>query len=50
MFQAAARVIAELSSADAPSIRNGVLFPGLKHLRDISKEVAVRVCEVAERE
>ncbi|KAG0264170.1 Malic enzyme [Mortierella polycephala] len=45
MFMETAITIANMASED--QLKSGILFPGVSALREISKEVAVRVCEVA---
>ncbi|KAG0305760.1 Malic enzyme [Dissophora globulifera] len=45
MFMETAITIANMASED--QLKNGVLFPGVSSLREVSKEVAAKVCEVA---
>ncbi|KAI9021721.1 hypothetical protein CLU79DRAFT_752934 [Phycomyces nitens] len=45
MFLEAAKVIAEMATED--ELKQGILFPSVNNLRDVSHKVATRVCEVA---
>jgi malate dehydrogenase (oxaloacetate-decarboxylating)(NADP+) len=45
MFMETAITIANMASED--QLKSGVLFPGVGSLREVSKEVAVKVCEIA---
>ncbi|KAG0266501.1 Malic enzyme [Actinomortierella ambigua] len=45
MFMETAITIANMASED--QLKSGVLFPGVADLREVSKSVAVKVCEVA---
>ncbi|KAF8961696.1 Malic enzyme [Entomortierella lignicola] len=48
MFLETAITIANMASED--QLKEGILFPGVGELRQVSKEVAARVCEVAHDE
>ncbi|KAF9580688.1 Malic enzyme [Lunasporangiospora selenospora] len=45
MFMETAVTIANMASEE--QLKSGVLFPGVGDLREVSKEVAIKVCEVA---
>ncbi|KAI9239281.1 MAG: hypothetical protein BYD32DRAFT_411688 [Podila humilis] len=45
MFMETAITIANMATED--QLKQGILFPGMSELRNVSKEVATRVCEVA---
>ncbi|KAI1316380.1 Malic enzyme [Mortierella claussenii] len=45
MFMETAVTIANMASEE--QLKNGILFPGVGALREVSKEVAAKVCEVA---
>ncbi|KAL1922278.1 uncharacterized protein VTP21DRAFT_9817 [Calcarisporiella thermophila] len=45
MFQEAAKTIASIATES--ELKRGVLFPGVKYLREVATEVATRVVEVA---
>ncbi|KAF9169767.1 Malic enzyme [Mortierella sp. AD011] len=48
MFMETAITIANMASED--QLKQGILFPGVGALRQVSKEVATRVCEIAHDE
>ncbi|KAI9250714.1 hypothetical protein BY458DRAFT_524364 [Sporodiniella umbellata] len=48
MFLETAKTIADLASPS--QLKEGILFPGVTHLREVAKEVGTRVCEVAYEE
>lgn len=48
MFLETARVIADLASPS--QLKEGVLFPGVRHLRSVALAVGTRICEVAYEE
>lgn len=48
MFLEAARTIADMASPS--QLKEGILFPGVSHLRDVALAVGTRVCEVAYEE
>ena len=48
MFLEAARTIADMASP--AQLKEGILFPGVKQLRDVALAVGTRVCEVAYEE
>ncbi|CDH56834.1 malic enzyme [Lichtheimia corymbifera JMRC:FSU:9682] len=45
MFLETARVIADMATPS--QLKEGILYPGVTHLREVSRKVATRVCEVA---
>ncbi|KAG1169551.1 hypothetical protein G6F70_008289 [Rhizopus microsporus] len=45
MFLETAKTIADM--ATPAQLKEGILFPGVKHLREVAKTVGTRVCEVA---
>jgi malate dehydrogenase (oxaloacetate-decarboxylating)(NADP+) len=45
MFLEAARTIADMASPE--QLKQGVLFPGVAHLREVALNVGTKVCEVA---
>lgn len=45
MFLETARTIADMASEH--QLKQGVLFPGVSHLREVARKVGTRVCEVA---
>lgn len=45
MFLETAKTIAELATPE--QLKEGILFPGVSHLRDVALAVGTRVCEVA---
>lgn len=48
MFLETARAIADMATPS--QLKEGILFPGVKHLREVAMNVATTVCEVAYRE
>ncbi|KAI8374359.1 uncharacterized protein BYT42DRAFT_576084 [Radiomyces spectabilis] len=48
MFLETAKTIADMASPS--QLKDGILFPGVKNLRDVALEVGTRVCEVAYEE
>lgn len=48
MFLETANTIADLASPE--QLKDGILFPGVSHLRDVALAVGTRVCEVAYEE
>lgn len=48
MFLETARVIADLATPS--QLKEGILFPGVRHLRSVALAVGTRVCEVAYEE
>ena len=48
MFLETARTIADMASP--AQLKEGILFPGVANLRDVSLAVGTRVCEVAYEE
>ncbi|CAO3702133.1 unnamed protein product [Rhizopus stolonifer] len=48
MFLETAKTIADMASPS--QLKEGVLFPGVTHLREVAKVVGTRVCEVAYEE
>jgi malic enzyme len=45
MFLETARIIADMATPE--QLKEGVLFPGVSHLREVALNVGTRVCEVA---
>lgn len=45
MFLETARAIADMATPS--QLKEGILYPGVTHLREVSRKVATRVCEVA---
>lgn len=45
MFLETARTIADM--ATPAQLKEGILFPGVSHLRTVARKVGTRVCEVA---